>query len=376
MYSLHIDTARGWRGGQNQALLTVLGLRALGHRATLVCHPEGELRRRASEGGDLLTIAPRTEMDFAAAWRLSRIIRQERPDVVHAHDPHGVAMASVALSAGRFARAPLFVASRRVDFRLRRNAFSRWKYRQVDAFLCASDAIRQLLVVDGVEPRRAITVHEGIDIEHVDAAPPADVHSQFWLPHEAPIVGNVGALVPHKGQRYLIDAAALVVPRVPDARFLILGEGELRPAFEQTIRRYGLEKHVLLPGFRPDVLSLLKGVDVFVMSSVMEGLGTSVLDAMACRKPVVATRAGGIPEVVEDGRTGILVPVRDADEIAHAIVTLLERPELRDTLGQSGRVRVEQRFSADRMVSATFDAYVRLAGRSRAGGRRNPAEAD
>src|SRR5262245_4256658 len=182
MHSLHIDTARGWRGGQNQALLTVLGLRAIGHRATLVVHPAGELRRRASEGGDLVVLAPRTEMDFSAAWRLSRIIRQERPEVVHAHDPHGVAMASMALSIARFSRPPLFVASRRVDFRLRRNAFSRWKYRQVDAFLCASDAIRQLIVADGITGSRAITVHEGIDIEHVDAAPPADPHEVFWLP--------------------------------------------------------------------------------------------------------------------------------------------------------------------------------------------------
>lgn len=376
MYSLHIDTARGWRGGQNQALLTVLGLRALGHRATLVCHPEGELRRRALEGADLLTIAPRTEMDFSAAWRLSRIIRKERPAVVHAHDPHGVAMASVALSIGRFTPPPVFVASRRVDFRLRRNAFSRWKYRQVDAFLCASDAIRQLLVVDGIEPERAMTVHEGIDIEHVDAAKPADVHAELWLPHGAPIVGNVGALVPHKGQRYLIDAASIVIQQVPDARFVILGEGELRQPFEHTIRRYGLEKHVLMPGFRPDVLSLLKGFDIFVMSSVMEGLGTSVLDAMACRKPVVGTRAGGIPECIEDGRTGTLVPVRDANELAHAVIALLEKPDLRRQYGDAGRVRVEQRFSAERMVAATLAAYADLADKSLSAGRFRPAAGD
>jgi glycosyltransferase involved in cell wall biosynthesis len=376
MHSLHIDTARGWRGGQNQALLTVLGLRGLRHRATLVCHPEGELRRRAREGGDLITLAPRTEMDFGAAWRLSRIIRQERPQVVHAHDPHGVAVASVALSIGRFSPPPLFVASRRVDFRLRRNAFSRWKYRQVDAFLCASDAIRQLLIADGIHPTRAVTVHEGIDIEHVDAAPAADVHALFWLPHHAPVVGNIGALVPHKGQRYLVDAASLVVPQVPDARFLILGEGELRPMLEQQVRRYGLEKHVLLPGFRPDVLSVLKGFDLFVMSSVMEGLGTSVLDAMACTRPVVGTRAGGIPEMVDDNRTGLLVPARDPSELSHAIVSLLERPDMREAFGQAGRQRVEQRFSADRMVAATLAAYVDLADRTRAADRSHRAGLD
>src|SRR5712664_1191171 len=100
MFSLHVDTARTWRGGQNQVLLTVSGLRALGHRAALVAHPDGELRRRAAEGMELIPLAPRTEMDLSAAWRLSRVVKQLRPDVIHAHDAHAIAMASLALSLG------------------------------------------------------------------------------------------------------------------------------------------------------------------------------------------------------------------------------------------------------------------------------------
>src|ERR1700730_5911417 len=100
MFSLHIDTARTWRGSQNQVLLTVNGLRAIGHRAALVAHPGGELRRRAAEGLELIPLTPRTELDLSAAWRLSRLIQQLRPDIVHAHDAHGVAMASLALSLG------------------------------------------------------------------------------------------------------------------------------------------------------------------------------------------------------------------------------------------------------------------------------------
>src|SRR6202030_1905685 len=104
MFSLHIDTARTWRGGQSQVLLTVNGLREIGHRAALVAHPDGELRRRAAEGLDLIPIAPKAEFDLSAAWRLSRVIKRLQPDVVHAHDPHGVAMASLALSFGASAR--------------------------------------------------------------------------------------------------------------------------------------------------------------------------------------------------------------------------------------------------------------------------------
>src|ERR687896_2664989 len=167
MFSLHIDTARTWRGGQNQVLVTVLGLRALGHRTVLVAHSDGELRQRAAEGLDLLGLAPRTEMDLGAAWRLSRVIKQLRPDLVHAHDPHGVAMAALALSMSTQIAKPPLVAARRVDFRLRGNALSRWKYDQVDLFICASEAIRQLLLADGVPQARAVTVHEGIDLDRV-----------------------------------------------------------------------------------------------------------------------------------------------------------------------------------------------------------------
>ena len=363
MFSLHVDTARTWRGGQNQVLLTVNGLRSIGERAALVAHPDGELRRRAAEGLDLIPIAPRTEMDLTAAWRFSRVIKRLAPDVIHAHDPHGVAMASLALSLGSstaHGREPRLVASRRVDFHFKGNSFSRWKYRQVDAFIAASEAIRQMLVADGVPAERTVTVHEGIDVDHVVAAPPVNVHEAFWLPHQAPVVGNVAALVPHKGQRYLVDAAHLVVQDVPDARFIILGEGELREHLEKQVHEHHLEKHVLLPGFRTDVLGCIKGFDLFVMSSVTEGLGTSLLDAMACGRPIVATRAGGIPEIVEDGVNGALVPPRDAASLAAAIVRALKDEGWRRRMGEAGLARVHERFTVDRMVSETAAVYKRI----------------
>jgi L-malate glycosyltransferase len=361
MFSLHIDSARTWRGGQNQVLVTVLGLRAAGHRAMLVAHADGELRRRAAEGLELLPLAPRSEMDLSAAWRLSRAIKQLRPDIVHAHDPHAVAMAALALSMStQPKRAPL-VAARRVDFRLKKNALSRWKYDQVDCFICASDAIRRLLVADGVPEARAVTVHEGIDLGHVAAASPAPLHEELWLPHGSPIVGNVAALVAHKGQRHLVDAAALVIRQVPDARFVIAGEGELRPALEHQIKHLGLQKHVILTGFRPDILSLHKAFDLFVMSSVTEGLGTSLLDAMACGKAIVASRAGGIPEVVRDGVTGLLVPPRDHHAMADGIIRLLKDQTLRERMGAAAQAIAVTKFSAERMVQDTLDVYERLA---------------
>jgi glycosyltransferase involved in cell wall biosynthesis len=338
----------------------VLGLRALGHRTVLVAHPTGELRRRAQEGLDLIPLTPRAELDLAAAWRLSRVIKQLQPEIVHAHDPHGVAMASLGLSMSTLPVRPRLVASRRVDFHMRKSSLSRWKYRQVDCFICASDAIRRIVVSDGIPPKRTVTVHEGIDLGRVAAAPPATLHQELWLPHEAPLVGNVAALVPHKGQRHLVDAAARVLPEHPDARFIVAGEGELRGSLEQQIRQHHLEKHVMLVGFRADILSLHKAFDVFVMSSVTEGLGTSLLDAMACGKPVVATTVGGIPEVVVHEETGLLVPPRDPTAMAAAIVRLLADARLRQRMGEAGLARVHTHFSAETMVQNTLRVYERV----------------
>jgi glycosyltransferase involved in cell wall biosynthesis len=363
MFSLHIDTARTWRGGQNQVLLTVNGLREIGHRAALVAHPDGELRRRAAEGLELIPLAPRTEMDLSAAWRLARVVKRLKPEIVHAHDAHGVAMASLALSlGGSAAQGPALVASRRVDFHLRGNSFSRWKHRQVDCFIAASEAIRHMLVADGVAQERTVTVHEGIDVDHVRAAPPVNVHEEFWLPHHAPVVGNVAALVPHKGQRHLIEAARLVIRQMPDVRFVILGEGELREGLERQVREYHLEKHVLLPGFRTDVLGCMKGFDLFAMSSVTEGLGTALLDAMACERAIVATRTGGIPEVVEDGVTGRLAAPRDHAAMAQLMLALLADEAMRQQMGEAGLSRVRERFTVERMVAETAAVYARVAG--------------
>ena len=347
-------------------LLTVLGLRRRGHRAALVAHPLGELRRRAAEGPDVFPLAPRTEMGLRAGWHLSRLLRDLRPDIVHAHDAHGVAMAALACSMCGDTIRPRFVASRRVDFHIGKNAFSRWKYRQVDHFVCASQCIQSMLIQDGIPAANTSVVYEGIDLRRVERAPTIDLRKELLLPQGAPLVGNVAALVPHKGQRYLIDAAVRVVREVHDARFIIAGEGELQHDLARRVGRYKLDTHIVFTGFRPDVLSLHKAFDLFVMSSVTEGLGTSALDAMAAGRAVVATRAGGLSEVVDDGHTGLLVPTRDPAALAAAIVRLLSDQTLRETCGANALDHARRRFSAARMVDETVATYERLVGRHHA----------
>ena len=371
MFSIQIDTAQSWRGGQNQVLLTARGMKARGHRVVVVCHPDGELRRRLGTEIEAIPLVPRNEVDLPAAWRLSRALKELQPDIVHAHDPHGVAMAAAALSIGAPAPRPPLVAARRVDFHLKGNSFSKWKYRQVACFITASHAIREMLVEDGVPADRVVTVHEGVNIERIERVEPANIREEYWFPAHSLIVGNIAALVPHKGQKYLLDAAADVVREMPDARFLILGEGELRHELEQQVKHLRLSQHVMLAGFRQDVLAALKALDLFVMSSVTEGLGTSLLDAMAARRPIVGTYAGGIPEVVVDGKTGLLVPPRDGRALGQAILTLLRDPERRERMADAGYRRVCAEFSVDRMVDETLAVYDRLANKSPAAGNAN-----
>ena len=362
MFSLHVDTSLSWRGGQNQVLLTVLGLQARGHRTALVAQPNGELVRRATGCPDLISIASAGEVDLPAAWRLSRTLKKLKPTIVQAHDAQGVAMVALARGLVRLDPQPRFVVSRRVDFHIRRNIFSKWKYSKVDRFLCASEAIRMMIIEDGVPPERTETVHEGIDLKLAEASPDLDLHKELQFPKGTLIVGNVAALVPHKGQKFLIEAAAKVISQLPNVRFVILGTGKLESELRTQIQRLRLEQHVLLAGFRSDVLSLQKGFDVFVLSSTTEGLGTTLLDAMALGRPIIATQTGGIPEVVVDTKTGALVPPRDPQALATAIVNLLRDPSRRARFGTAARARVREQFSAEQMIQRTLEVYLRLAG--------------
>ena len=180
------------------------------------------------------------------------------------------------------------------------------------------------------------------------------------VPMTALVVGNVAALTDHKDHQTLLAAAADVAARVPAACFVIVGDGERKAALLAQATALGLQGRVVFAGFREDLDRLIPAFDVFCLSSKMEGLGTSLLDAMCFARPVVATAAGGIPEVVEDKVTGRVVPVQDPGALAEALVAVLEDRPLRERMGASGRRRFESRFSADRMVDATLAVYSEL----------------
>lgn len=355
MKILHVDSARGWRGGQNQVLLTAQGMAGRGHAVVVACQRGGVLEQRARAAGlDVRAQRFHGDLSPAAVLGVRTLLRREGFDAVQLHDPHALACGVLA---ARGTRVPL-IATRRVDFPLH-GRWSRWKYHSAARVVAVSDAIRGVLARDGLPPERLRVVYEGVP-DRPAAAGGREALAALGVPENAPVVGNVAALTGHKDHETLLRAARMVLDRAPQVRFVVVGEGELRARLEALHRELGLGERCLLAGFRTDLDRLLPAFSIFCLTSHMEGLGTSLLDAMAFARPVVATRAGGIPEAVDDGVTGIVVPPRDPAALAQALLELLDDPARREAFGRAGRLRFEERFTADRMVDNTLSVYAEL----------------
>lgn len=360
MRILHINTERTWRGGEQQTLYLARGLKQHGHECTVACPPASPLAAKArNEMLDVAEVRMRGEADLAAMCKLARLIRSRRCDIIHMHTSHAHTLGCFA---SLFARRGVCVVSRRVDFRIIRNTFSRLKYRWgVDKYVAISDAVKAVMVADGVAAERIAVVHSGIDISRFDAVEANEqMREEFQLQAGQPVIGNVAHLAKHKGQRYLLDAVPEVIKEFPDAKFMIVGDGELRADLERQAARLRIEGPVVFTGFRKDVPALLSLFDLFVMASHMEGLCTSVMDAMAARVPVVVTNAGGLPELVQNEVSGLVVPAKEPAALAGAIVRLLKDREEAARFAAAARRTVEDRYSVDAMVEGNIRVYDAL----------------
>ncbi|HEU4365710.1 MAG TPA: glycosyltransferase family 4 protein [Candidatus Krumholzibacteria bacterium] len=354
---LMVDSERSWRGGQEQVRLLMRGLVDAGATVTLAAPPEGVLFERAAGLG-----IARVGWGAGAAGlvALRRAMAAGGFDVVHSHASraHGaVATARLGLTAQ-----PPHVVSRRVDFPVGKGPLGRWKYlRGAEAYIAISGQVREVLVAGGVPASRIAVVPSGIDLDKfAGGRDPAPVRAEFGLDGTTPVVGNIAALAPHKSQVDLLRAAARVLAERPGVRFFIVGEGRLRPDLERLADGLGIADRVCFTGFRQDALDLLRMFDVFVMSSYLEGLGTSIMDAQAAGVPVVATRTGGIPEIVVDGASGLLVPARSPELLAAAIVRMLADRGLREACVRGGRERARG-YDYRNTVYKTMDVYRHLA---------------
>ena len=342
-----------WRGAEQQVLYLAQFLQGQqGCDSVVVCPPRGVLHQRACEAGvSVMALDMRNELDLAAAWRLGSWLRRQRIDILHMHDPHAH---SIGLLACFMAPSVHKVVSRHAFFRPIRNLLSRYKYAVSGIqYVAVSEAVRNVMLDSGIAADAVRTVHNGVDLGRIDDV--QDTVSVF--PAGARVIGTVGHFDEYKGHRYLLQAMSRVRQVEPRACLVIVGEGRLRADLEAEANALGLHDGICFTGFRRDVLALIRVFEIFVFPSTQETLGTSVLDAMALCKPVVATRAGGIPESVQDGITGLLVPPGDVCALAEALCTMLRQPERGRVFGEAGRRRVEQFFTVERMGAATLKVY-------------------
>ena len=355
-----MDTAKSWRGGEAQALGLAQGLAWLGHEVLVVGQPGSPLVARVEEAGvSARAVRLRGEWDGVGAMRLAKVMRAFDPHILHTHTSHAHTLGLWAWMLS--ARKAKVVVSRRVDFPISRRGLGRIKYgRSVGRFLAVSEGVRRVLIEGGVPASRTAVVRSGIDLRKFDdSRNPEYLYEEFGIARDALLVGNVAALAPHKDQVCLLEAARQVVDAFPKARFLIVGEGPLKEALLERRARLGLDREVLFTGFRKDIGAILGLLNVFVLSSCLEGLGTSLLDAMLMGLPIVGTDVGGIPEAVHDGENGFLVPPKNPEALAHAICRLLKNRALREQLGRAGR-KIVQQFDIRETVRQTAANYADL----------------
>jgi glycosyltransferase involved in cell wall biosynthesis len=295
-------------------------------------------------------------------WQLARLIRRERVDLVHANNELYSHVPTIL--AARATRRPCVVHMRGIRPLTRRE---RWAIRLVDHFIIISEIGRRFYLKEGVPDERTSVIYDGMDLAVFDGhADREAMRRRLGVAPSEVLLGFVSRLEPKKGVQDFLDAFALVQRACPQARAVVVGgDPDHRQAYfrelVQRARALGLSSRVTFTGWRDDVPSLTSAFDVAVQAShYMEGFGTSVMEAMALGKPVVATAVGGIPELVEEHATALLVPSGDWEALAQAIIRLVREPQLRARMGASGRRRVEERFNQARLTTQVEALYARL----------------
>lgn len=349
---LHVNTAKTWRGGEQQLVYLVEGLKARGHNNFVACQPNNILAEKlAPRGITVITLPMRGEWDLFAAVRLAKIIKRHNIQIIHLHTAHAHTLGALAARVNPGCKV---VVSRRVDFHIH----SSIKYKVgIDRIIAVSEGIKRVLVKDGVPAGKISVIYDGVDLSKFNNLRSGDyLYQEFSLKKGSPIIGIVAALAPHKHHQNFLAAAKIVKEKFPAAHFLIVGEGELKKELKELCHKLELNNEVIFCGFREDVPELISILDIFVLSSCLEGMGSSLLEAMALAKPIVATNTGGIPEVVKDGLNGLLVPPRDSESLAQAIIELLKDEEKRREMGLEGRDMIRN-FSTAQMVEGTLEVY-------------------
>ena len=354
MHILHIETGRHLYGGALQVVYLLNGLKAKGVRNTLVCPKGSEIAAKSVNASLIHEVKFAGDMDLSFLPRLWRIILARQPDIVHVHSRRGADFWGGL--AAWLAQVPA-VVTRRVD-----NPEQRWlarsKYSLYDRIVTISEGIRNVLLSGGLNPGKTTLIHSAVDLNKYRY--PGDLEwfrKEFGLNADNRAIGTVAQFIPRKGHRNIIEAAPGIIERYPETRFFFFGQGPLKDDLQALCRKSGLENIIRFTGFRADLDRIFPCLDILLHPAVLEGLGVALLQAAASEIPLIGSRAGGIPEIVQDGINGYLIPPDDSPAIVSSVLSLLEDREKSRRFGREGRRIVESSFSIDAMVDGYMSVY-------------------
>ena len=358
MRVLLVDLETEWRGGQNQALLLLKGLRDRGHEAELLTSSGSALGQRATPAGITVHPVSRGIFRIPAARKIRELLRRGRYDIVHANEAHAVTAAWFALRRRRAPTQVRFVISRRVGYPIGKSALAQARYLAADRIAAISQWSAERVALSGIPADKLTVVYEGVELPALPSAQRrAEARSRFSAAQDDPLLGCVGVLSPDKGQEWLIRALALLRKKFPGAKLVLAGDGPCRKKLELLARELGLQNAVVFTGFVSDVESIYAALDVFLLPSFFEALSNALMSAMAFGVPSIAFHSGGPAEIIENEKSGLLVSGPDVEEISGAVSRILQDRDLAARFRKAGRERIEQKFSANKMVEAMLRVY-------------------
>lgn len=357
-------------GSVHQMLQAAVGLAARGHRVAVVSRPGGDTEGRCLAAGiDFVPLPLRHEFDLLSGWRLSRVLRQREVDVVHVHK--GIAHA-VALFASAWTPIPCFVVNRGVSFPIDTWMRPKYRSRRLHRVVTVCEDIRKVIISTGkLPPDKVRVVYAGVDLRRFDPdrVDRSRIRRELGVGDDTFLVNQIGVRE-WRGWTYLVEAMAEVVRVNPNAHLLLVAcrDEAAIARVRDLAARHGVERHVTPVGYRTDVPEISAAIDLSVDLS-FEGLGITgtLREAMAMRKPVVCTRAGGNPELVLDGITGRLVEAQSAAAAAAGIIEVMQDPAKARAWGLAGRQRVEAGFSMDVRISRLEELYREVLAERRQG---------
>lgn len=353
MHILHISSAISWRGGEQQVAYLLAGLSACDIECTIMAPHGSQLSTYAREQGySVITYRKLAGVDPLASYRIFKVCQRINPDLIHIHDSHAH---TYVYHAYRFMGLKVAsVVSRRVIFSVK--TIAKYRHPMVRRILAVSQAVGDQLIKQDIDASKIAVVHSGVEVDREVQA--IDIRHTLGLDKETVVLICVAALAPYKGHDTLISGFAHAVDQTDKSIHLVLvgGDAGKQLAIRHQIEELGLANSVTLVGYQSDPWSWLAASDIAIFASEKEGLGTSVIDAMALGIPVISTAIDGLATTVIDQQTAIAIPPQDPDAISRAIQHLLSSPQLQSSLVQGARQHV-QRFSVRHMVDKTIEVY-------------------